>query len=99
MWVFVAYGTAHHPLRSDRPLSGTLVLATPRVGQRSRYRDRTEGRKVSMDVLRIIIAVLLPPLGVFLQVGVGKHFWINVLLTIIGYIPGIIHAGWVIMKY
>jgi len=37
-----------------------------------------------MDVLRIIIAVLLPPLGVFLQVGIGKHFWVNVLLTILG---------------
>ena len=52
-----------------------------------------------MDVLRIIIAVLLPPLGVLLQVGIGKHFWINVLLTILGYVPGIIHAVWVIAKH
>ncbi len=35
-----------------------------------------------MDLLRIIIAILLPPLGVFLQVGIGKQFWINVLLSI-----------------
>jgi uncharacterized membrane protein YqaE (UPF0057 family) len=34
-----------------------------------------------MDLLRIIIAILLPPLGVFLQVGIGKQFWINVLLS------------------
>ncbi|HZC84235.1 MAG TPA: YqaE/Pmp3 family membrane protein [Rubrobacter sp.] len=26
-----------------------------------------------MDLLRIIIAILLPPLGVLLQVGIGKH--------------------------
>ncbi len=52
-----------------------------------------------MDLLRIIIAILLPPLGVFLQVGIGKHFWINILLTILGYIPGIVHAVWVIAKY
>ncbi len=52
-----------------------------------------------MDLLRIVIAVLLPPLGVFLQVGIGTQFWINVLLTILGYIPGIIHAVWVIAKY
>ena len=52
-----------------------------------------------MDVLRIIIAILLPRLGVFLQVGIGKRFWINVLLTILGYVPGIIHAVWVIAKY
>ncbi len=52
-----------------------------------------------MDLLRIVIAILLPPLGVFLQVGLGTQFWINVLLTILGYIPGIIHAVWVIAKY
>ncbi len=52
-----------------------------------------------MDLLRIVVAILLPPLGVFLQVGIGTQFWINVLLTILGYIPGIIHAVWVIAKY
>lgn len=56
-------------------------------------------RRSLVDLLRIVIAILLPPLGVFLQVGIGKHFWINILLTILGYIPGIIHAVWVIAKY
>jgi uncharacterized membrane protein YqaE (UPF0057 family) len=49
-----------------------------------------------MDVLRIIFAIILPPLGVFLQVGLGKHFWLNILLTLLGYIPGIIHAIYII---
>jgi len=36
--------------------------------------ERASNRKRStMDLLRIIIAILLPPLGVFLQVGIGKH--------------------------
>lgn len=52
-----------------------------------------------MDILRIIAAIILPPLGVFLQVGLTKHFWINILLTILGFVPGIIHAIWVIAKY
>ena len=56
-------------------------------------------KEACMDLLRIIIAILLPPLGVFLQVGIGKQFWINILLTILGYIPGIVHAVWVIAKY
>ena len=51
-----------------------------------------------MDLLRILIAILLPPLGVFLQVGIGKHFWINILLTSLGYIPGIVHAVYIIAK-
>lgn len=49
-----------------------------------------------MDLIRILIAILLPPLGVFLQVGLGAQFWINILLTLLGYIPGIVHAVWVI---
>ncbi len=51
-----------------------------------------------MDVLRIIAAIILPPLGVFLQVGLGAHFWLNVLLTLLGFIPGVIHALWVILS-
>ncbi|MCW2245531.1 uncharacterized membrane protein YqaE (UPF0057 family) [Azospirillum fermentarium] len=52
-----------------------------------------------MDLIRIILAVLLPPLGVFMQVGFGLHFWINILLTLLGYFPGIVHAIYVIVKY
>lgn len=51
-----------------------------------------------MDILRIIIAIFIPPLGVFLEVGLGKHFWLNILLTIPGYIPGIIHAIYIITR-
>ena len=50
------------------------------------------------DILRIIAAILLPPLGVFLQVGIGAQFWINIILTILGYIPGIVHAVWIIAR-
>jgi uncharacterized membrane protein YqaE (UPF0057 family) len=53
--------------------------------------------KARLDVLRILLAILLPPLGVFLQVGIGLHFWLNLVLTLLGYIPGIIHAVWVIV--
>ena len=49
-------------------------------------------------MLRIILSILLPPLGVFLQVGLGLHFWLNILLTLLGYIPGIVHAVWIIAK-
>jgi uncharacterized membrane protein YqaE (UPF0057 family) len=51
-----------------------------------------------MDIVRILLAILLPPLGVFLQVGLGLQFWVNILLTLLGYIPGIIHALYII-KY
>lgn len=50
-----------------------------------------------MDVIRIILSIIIPPLGVFLQVGIGVQFWINILLTILGYIPGVIHAIYIIV--
>ena len=50
-----------------------------------------------MDILRIIVAIILPPVGVFLQVGIGAQFWINIVLTLLGYIPGIIHALYIIL--
>ncbi|KAI5256716.1 hypothetical protein E4T42_01382 [Aureobasidium subglaciale] len=57
------------------------------------------------DIIKIIIAIVLPPLGVFLERGCGADLLINILLTILGYIPGIIHALYVtvaiyiILKY
>ena len=46
----------------------------------------------------VLLAILLPPLGVFLQVGLGLHFWLNILLTLLGYIPSIVHAIWIIVR-
>lgn len=51
-----------------------------------------------MDFIRIVLSILLPPVGVFLQVGIGFHFWLNILLTVLGYVPGLVHAVWVIAK-
>ncbi len=51
-----------------------------------------------MDIIRLIAAIFIPPLGVFLQVGIGTDFWINIVLTLFGYVPGIIHAVWIILS-
>lgn len=51
-----------------------------------------------MDLIRIILSVILPPLGVFLQEGLHKQFWINIILTLLGYIPGIVHAIYIIAR-
>jgi uncharacterized membrane protein YqaE (UPF0057 family) len=51
------------------------------------------------DPIKIIFAILLPPLGVFFEVGFKGHFWLNILLTLLGYIPGIIHALYVILRH
>ncbi|RCV15427.1 hypothetical protein SETIT_3G055400v2 [Setaria italica] len=46
----------------------------------------------------ILIAIILPPLGVFLKHGCGHEFWICLLLTFLGYLPGIIYAIYAITK-
>ena len=49
-------------------------------------------------VLLIIIAILLPPLAVFLKSGAGKDLLINIILCILFWIPGVLHALWVVLK-
>jgi uncharacterized membrane protein YqaE (UPF0057 family) len=49
-----------------------------------------------MRLVRVIAALFLPPLGVFLQYGLHQQFWLNVVLTILGYVPGVVHAVWVV---
>ncbi|CDR42413.1 CYFA0S09e03048g1_1 [Cyberlindnera fabianii] len=51
------------------------------------------------DIFKIIFAIIFPPLGVFLEKGCGTSLLINILLTILGYIPGILHALYIIFRY
>ena len=52
-----------------------------------------------MKLVRILAGILVPPLGIFLTVGVGPTLIINILLTLLGWLPGSIHALWVILKH
>lgn len=49
-----------------------------------------------MLVVKIILAIFLPPVAAFLQVGFGLHFWLNILLTLMFGLPGMIHAVWLV---
>ncbi len=51
-----------------------------------------------MNIIRIILSVLLPPLGAFLTVGLGLQFWVNLLLTLLGYFPGLVHVIWLLTR-
>jgi uncharacterized membrane protein YqaE (UPF0057 family) len=52
-----------------------------------------------MRLLRILLGILVPPLGVFLTAGASSALIINILLTLLGWLPGSIHAVWVITKH
>ncbi|KAF8638236.1 hypothetical protein AX14_010205 [Amanita brunnescens Koide BX004] len=50
------------------------------------------------NIVLFIIAIFIPPLAVFIKRGISADFWINILLWILGWIPGVIHAWWVVAK-
>jgi uncharacterized membrane protein YqaE (UPF0057 family) len=52
----------------------------------------------TMKLVRFILGLVVPPVGVFMTVGVGPTLFINILLTLLGWLPGSIHAVWVIAK-
>jgi uncharacterized membrane protein YqaE (UPF0057 family) len=49
-----------------------------------------------MTFTEILLAIFLPPVAVLLRAGVGVQLLLSIILTIIGWIPGIIHALWVL---
>lgn len=47
-----------------------------------------------MGRLRTITALLMPPLAVYLQERARPHFWLNLVLTLLCFLPGVVHAWW-----
>ncbi|PKR79671.1 YqaE/Pmp3 family membrane protein [Brumimicrobium salinarum] len=43
-------------------------------------------------MLTILLNILLPPLSVFLNHGISAKFGISLLLTLVGWLPGVIYA-------
>ena len=50
-----------------------------------------------MTILKILLAIFLPPVAVLLNNGVGLQLVINIVLTILGVVPGSIHAVYLLV--
>jgi len=49
-------------------------------------------------VLQVIVALFIPPLAVYMKKGViDNTFWINIVLCILGGVPGVLHALYVVL--
>ncbi len=47
--------------------------------------------------LQFIVSLFIPPLAVYMKNGkIDNAFWINLILTLLGGIPGVLHAWYVI---
>lgn len=66
-------------------LEGTMSNATP-------------GKTQVKTLWLVILAILLPPVAVWLKAGIGLHLIISIVLTLLFYVPGLIHALWVILR-
>jgi uncharacterized membrane protein YqaE (UPF0057 family) len=62
--------------------------------------DRKANREPSTNtLLLVILAILLPPLAVYLHEGeINSRFWIDLILTLIFWIPGVIYALIVVLS-
>ena len=73
------------------------VFSEPRPGQAvdKPYDGRADERTPSMAILILIATILLPPLGVAAKHGLGGTTLLNLVLTLLGFIPGLIHGLYV----
>lgn len=57
-------------------------------------KEKRKGNEPSTNtLLLVILAILLPPLAVYLHEGViNSKFWISLILTLLFFLPGVIYA-------
>jgi uncharacterized membrane protein YqaE (UPF0057 family) len=74
-------------------LQQTATSAKTTARRASRKIQRAHGRVVRVSTLatedqtKLLLAVLLPPVGVFLELGFAPEIVLNLLLTLLGYAP------------
>lgn len=54
-------------------------------------------RSFVKNIIRLILSVIIPPLGVLLKRGLGGSFILSIILTLLGYVPGLIYAFVVVL--
>lgn len=52
---------------------------------------------IQADILLLVLAVFLPPLVAFLKRGCGSQLLLNILLDFLGWVPGVIHAWYLVI--
>lgn len=66
---------------------------------RNYKKEKRKGAAADTDtLLLVILAILLPPLAVYLHQGeINTKFWISLILTLLFWLPGVIYALIVIL--
>ena len=67
-------------------------------GKLKESKKQRKKEKVMNKFLRYGLGVAVPPVGVFMTYGVSPALFVNLPLTLLGWLPGSIHAVWAIAK-
>lgn len=55
-------------------------------------------RQDTNSLLIIILAIILPPLAMLIAKGVCTEFWLSLILTLLGFLPGLIYTLYILLK-
>jgi uncharacterized membrane protein YqaE (UPF0057 family) len=87
----------HRPVTPNHPAPLSLK-GKEAVPLKALVEKMTKNKPVIIGkIILLIIAFFIPPLGVALYDGIHWPFWINLLLTLLLWLPGMIHAWWFII--
>jgi tetratricopeptide (TPR) repeat protein len=77
-----------------------MLMKFPGITQRSSDSNISDNKQRPVQISHVVAAIFFPPLGVYLTVGLGTQFWINLVLTFaFTWIPGVIHALWLMFNH
>jgi uncharacterized membrane protein YqaE (UPF0057 family) len=77
-------------------LSFSTLKRNKRINAFKRPYDKYKTQDVP-SIIKVILAIFIPPLAVFLHRGLASEFWISLILTLLFVLPGIIYALLVVL--
>jgi uncharacterized membrane protein YqaE (UPF0057 family) len=90
-------------LRNDTKVNSVSVCQNNFIRNRSvidnLQRQSTHEKNVEVPFAAIVVcAIFIPPLGVGLMYGIDDYFWIDLVLTLLFFLPGMIFALVVVLS-
>ncbi len=89
---------------SVSPVQAASAAVTTTIAQKTTVDPKAAAKKNKKslrggdNMAAIIFAILIPPVGVYLKEGaITTHFWIDLLLTFLFYLPGMIYALYIVL--
>lgn len=81
------------------PIEDEVIVQ--RMNELSAFVEQSGERTPNDDtefLLLIILAIVLPPLAVFLMYDISNEFWLSILLTLLFWLPGIVYALYLVFQ-